>query len=303
MRTLNGKKKLNNVETGLDEHFEVIDSYESPKVRLMNHNINDDMVKTLAEFILCSFGRGDQSDKIEHFFPTNEQMMEIIECSFKGEALPLAMELPVFTFCISGIDRVTTHQIVRSRVGVVFSQHCTGDNDLRNANFLLPTPIMELNKTNISLFNKTLDTLQSLREIYSEMVDKNNISIQDARHIFPHCQETYLMMNCNFMMLKGYFSRRACANETFQMQRVARLMKEQIEEINHPLSSLIAKHLKSGCEARGKCHRSVNSIFSGSVFHPCGKYPHGEILDKEMYIHDGPPRKFRKVQGDFEGED
>ena len=40
----------------------------------------------------------------------------------KGNGLPLSLELFDFIFAVSGISRIITHQIVRTRIGATYSQ-------------------------------------------------------------------------------------------------------------------------------------------------------------------------------------
>jgi len=296
MKEFKGKRILNAVHTGEEPKGGIKNSYESIGVELVSDVRN--WKSAMFTFIMGSYN--NDPNKLENFEPTPEEVDEIINSAIEGEALPLAMEIPTFTFKITGIDRIITHQIVRSRIGVTFSQHCTGDNDVRHLDMLLPKPILE----NVSerMKQKVVNALFNIKGIYAELLDEEKISIQDARHILPQCIDTYIYMTANFMMLKNFCARRLCTNETVQMQRISTLIRKEIEE---KVSPILAKHLIGICDKTKRCHfRKNDSVFGGSVFHPCGKFPRIDSNGKEILtesgssVHDGPAREFRKYRSD-----
>jgi len=61
----------------------------------------------------------------------------VLSC-FAGRTLPQILELIGFSFCIDGLCRPATHQIVRSRIGAGFMQHGGRDNDWRHRGWTMP---------------------------------------------------------------------------------------------------------------------------------------------------------------------
>jgi len=302
-----GKKLLNATHKGEEPKTEFKNSYDSPRVKLINYTPH--VYEDMFWFIMGSFG--NEVNKRKQFNPTPEEIEQTIEACLNGEALPLAMEIPKFTFAISGIDRIITHQIVRSRIGVVYSQHCTGDNDVRHLKFLLPHRIMEAKRRQ----NPTVDDaeawlvdfkeriqawLRAGKLLYAEGIDKHEMSIQDMRHIIPHCMDTYIYMSCNYMMLRNWIGRRLCTNETPQMQRLAVLIRDEVSAV-YPL---LGNYLRGACDITKRCHfKKNNSIFGGAVCYPCDKYPHVGDSDPKAFIHPMIAAKIRGRKSEAETED
>lgn len=64
-----------------------------------------------------------------------------VDSLFAGRTLPQAKELISFSFCVDGVSRACTHQLVRTRIGAAFMQHGGRDNDWRHRPFRLPETI------------------------------------------------------------------------------------------------------------------------------------------------------------------
>lgn len=258
------------------------DSFKSVEVKLMNYTQH--AYDIMASFILGSYGNRPMGWEYE-IGRDGQKKIEMVEACLKGETMPLAMELPNFVFCISGIDRVITHQIVRTRVGVVFSQHCTGDNDIRHLDFLLPPAILNGKR------NKEVKKwLSDGAKLYSKLLDKDEIGIQDARHIFPQCINTYLYMAGNYFMFRNFVARRLCRNEDLPIQQVAQGIRKEIENV-YPL---LARYMEKPCKISKKCHfRKNDSIFGGSVYWPCNEFPHDGIITADKYLCNGTADFFR----------
>jgi len=297
MKEFQEKKVLNKVCFGEKPAFGIKDAVTSISVELVDYPEESSLYSTMFQFIMGSYG--NEPNKLIEYVPSDEEIEEVVEASLKGEALPLAMEIPKFTFRVNGIDRIITHQIVRSRIGVVYSQHCTGDNDIRHVNYLIPHAIAKLRKKSPAWNERIGKFLVESKEIYADLIDKENISIQDARGFILPLMETYIYMSCNYMMIRNFVARRLCANETHQMQFIAHSMRELIR-IRFPL---LGKYLQGTCDKIKKCvFKKNDSIFAGSVYYPCGKYPRfdnegKEIpVDPEKFIHKEPSSSMRGIQ-------
>jgi len=274
------KKILNSFHKGEEPRTEFKNSYETVRVTLLNYTPN--IFEDMFWFIMGSYG--NEPNKRKQFNPTDEEIARVIEACLNHEAMPLALEIPKFTFIVHGIDRIITHQIVRNRIGVVYSQHCTGDNDVRHVDMLLPHRMMiAQTEEEIDFRMRVKEWCRVGKRLYAEGIDIHGYSIQDMRHTMPQNIETYVKINCNYNMLLGFVGRRLCSNETWQMQRIAELMKEEVTKV-YPL---LGKYLMANCDRAQKCLFKKNgTIFGGSVYYPCGKYPWSkEALDSEAYIH------------------
>lgn len=286
-----GKKILNAFHKGEKPQTEFKDSMEAVKVTLLNYSPN--IFEDMFWFITGSYG--NEVNKRKQFNPTEEEIVQVIEACLNREAMPLALEIPKFTFVVYGIDRIITHQIVRNRIGVVYSQHCTGDNDVRHVDMLLPHRMVEANtEDEIDFRMRVKEWCRVGKRLYAEGIDVHKYSMQDMRHIMPQNIDTYVIISCNYMMLQGFVGRRLCSNETAQIQRVAELMKEEVTKA-YPL---LGEYLMGHCDRAKRCMFKKNgTIFGGSVYYPCGKHPWTkDAPDPEAFIHPCTSEEIRAVE-------
>jgi len=287
-----GKKMLNAFHKGEKPKTDFKDSSDSVRVALLNYSPS--VYEDMFWFIMGSYG--NEANKRKQFTPSEEDIEKVIEACLNREAMPLALEIPKFTFVIWGIDRIITHQIVRNRIGVVYSQHCTGDNDIRHVDFLLPHRMIGANTEDEVDFRMRVKEWHRVgKALYAEGIDVHGYSMQDMRHMMPQDVDTYVMMSCNYMMLQNFVGRRLCSNETMQIQRVAELIKEEVTKV-YPF---LGRHLMSNCDRAKRCHFKKNgTIFGGSVYYPCGKYPWSskEAPDPEAFIHPMTSEEIRQVE-------
>lgn len=61
-----------------------------------------------------------------------------VEMCFAGKTLQQVLERFTFSFCVDGVTRAETHQMVRTRVGAGFMQHGGRDNDWRHRQWSMP---------------------------------------------------------------------------------------------------------------------------------------------------------------------
>jgi len=92
--------------------------------------------------------------------------------AFENKGLPLSLELYDFVFCVSGISRVITHQIVRNRIGATYSQQASGDKDWRHHRVLVPRSIYHESRAWSRFRQHILDA----KMLYADMLDRANAS-------------------------------------------------------------------------------------------------------------------------------
>src|SRR3990167_5122124 len=90
-------------------------------------------------------------------------MKDALSQMLSGKALGLGLETVNLMFRISGITRIDTHQIVRQRIGVTFSQQCTGDRFLTHNDALIEECIAKDDK----LLNSVIQTSLNAKETYT----------------------------------------------------------------------------------------------------------------------------------------
>lgn len=181
--------------------------------------------------------------------------------AFEKTGLPLSLELYDFVFCVSGITRIVTHQIVRNRIGATYSQQASGDKDWRHHDVLVPRSIYKSKAHYEKFKNKILDT----KILYAEMLDTEEVPVLDSRRILPHCLETFIYVKFNLITLTSFIQKRDCVQtQEPEMVMVARKMRNVVLKKFPYLSSL----LKNLCKD-GKCYYSISDRQVGtSMFLP-----------------------------------
>lgn len=169
--------------------------------------------------------------------------------AFEKKGLPLSLELYDFVFCVSGITRIVTHQIVRNRIGATYSQQASGDKDWRHHSALVPRSIYRRKE----LYKEFKKQVLEAKILYANMLDTMEIPVLDARRILPHCLETFIYVKFNLVTLASFIQKRDCVQtQEPEMVIVARKMKEVVLQKFPNLVSL----LKNLCK-EGKCYYSL----------------------------------------------
>ena len=143
----------------------------------------------------------------------------------RGHLSPL--EHVSFTFCIEGISRACSHQLVRHRIAS-YSQQSQRYVNMDNFRYIIP-PVIRKNKEAEKLFLKvieyTKDKYAEIRALLEkdESLDKEALN-QDIRFILPNAAETKIVVSMNSRELLHFFSERLCLRAQWEIRGVARKM-------------------------------------------------------------------------------
>lgn len=208
--------------------------------------------------------------------------------AMKGNGLPLSLELYDFVFAISGISRIITHQIVRTRVGATYSQQCSGDKDWRHHDAVVPRSIAR-NKTLYEAFKKNV---LSAKQLYADMLDTMEVPILDARKILPHCLETFIYVKFNLATLATFIKKRDCVQtQEPEMVLIARRMREAVVAQYPQLEDLLQNECKRHNCFYTKSDRLVGtSMFLPDADHDFEYNKHNFIYEKTVHemVYDLP---------------
>ena len=195
---------------------------------------------------------------------------EVVKAVLQRQALPLALEVPNFTFTVEGLSRAAFDQIARARLGVVFSAKGMRDNNWKDCNFIIPNELWPENGGDSEVYNNLVKELLNIKDVYSEIVDTGVGSWQSARTILPLYVEYGFSMSINYNSLKGLCANRMKFCEMEDTCAVAWLLAKRVSE-QFPL---LGSYLRPGCDESGKCqyHRSyyLSELF-GCLFKECGR--------------------------------
>ncbi len=130
-----------------------------------------------------------------------------------------------FTFLISGISRVCTHQLVRHRLAS-YSQQSQRMVKIDKESFIIPPSIRE-NKKALEVFQKVVD--EAVKG-YDELISLG-IPLEDARYVIPQASETKIVVTMNARELLHFFGLRLCKKAQWEIRKVAKLMLDEVKEI------------------------------------------------------------------------
>lgn len=131
-----------------------------------------------------------------------------------------------YTFEISGISRVESHQHVRHRIGS-YSQQSQRYCNVDDFNVIVPESI-HLTPDALNVFTDTIkkieDGYKKLKEIMiSKGYNEKQIN-EDIRYILPNCMETKFVTTMNIRSLYNFFEQRCCTKAQLEIRKVAKKM-------------------------------------------------------------------------------
>lgn len=174
-----------------------------------------------------------------------------------------------FTFLISGVSRALSHQLVRHRIGVSFSQqsqrYCRFDMGF---NYVIPPSIAkdEELKKKFELY------MGGINNMYLELLNVDNVPAEDARMVLPNACTTNLTMTMNLRELIHLCQERLCNNAQWEIRsmvkQMAKLITDKIPELK--------PYLVPKCKALGYCNESASRT--------CGRMPLKEHALTNVYL-------------------
>jgi thymidylate synthase (FAD) len=134
-----------------------------------------------------------------------------------------------YTFSVSGVSRVLTHQLVRHRMAS-YSQQSQRCIPLDVKIFITPPtigttePELELgNDYATKIFN---DAMENAWKAYYELVHNLNIPAEDARYVLPGACSTNITITMNARELFHFFELRMCNRAQWEIRELANKMYE-----------------------------------------------------------------------------
>ncbi len=140
-------------------------------------------------------------------------------------------------------SRVTSHQLVRQRIGTSYSQRSQRYVEEDNFSYITPPSIM----AKPALQKKYKEWMQKGQEFYQELLN-NNIPAEDARFVLPTVK-TNLVVSFNARSLYHFFSLRCCTRAQWEIRSIARQMLKQVKKI----APVLFENAGAPCEVSGEC--------------------------------------------------
>jgi len=235
------------------------EGFKDVEVELMDLTVNP--FKTFWDWYKVTW-----NDTSEAPFELDDPVVEkACDDVLNGRALATPMEAVKIQFKIRNLSRVALAQITRGRVGWAF-----------NVESQMPRPVkhrvtIPLSIVRHDLYNNIKVLHEELMTVYDELC-KSGVPPQDARYVLLHGQQTNLVVDTNYMALRGFFARRCENGLTDELNLVGRLLKLEIAKkirfypIGYGWQKLLAKLDCMGADKKVCLNNDM-------VFGNTGRYP------------------------------
>jgi thymidylate synthase (FAD) len=221
------------------------------EVKLVNYTSNPERTVAIA-------ARTCVNDKSYEFLrdELTEKDVERIVSNVISKNHLSVLEHIDFTFSISGVSGVLTHQLVRHRIAS-YSQLSQQRTDSSELEFTIP-PDVEANK---DLVREYKNTVEQCRELYKKLI-MNGIPCGSARYVLPSSSNTKIMTTMNARSLFNLFSQRECYAEEWEFRQLARLMHIELMKI----TPIIFRYAGPPCQTYSRCPEGRNILNCGGYF-------------------------------------
>ena len=231
------------------------------KVRLIEHTPSPDMVVAQsAKLCYSKVGVEELSQKL-----TPESVDKFVGMlSSIGHESPL--EHCSFTFAIEGIDRATSHQLVRHRLASYSQQSQRYVNLGEVFDFITPQIISDMDSfygtEHVAEFEEDMKCIHSMYKKWQGVIQKfveeanyptygmtpEKVANENARAVLPNACETKIVVTMNGRSLLNFFEHRCCNRAQYQIRELAGLMLEEVRTV----APSLFKKAGASCE-HGKC--------------------------------------------------
>lgn len=123
------------------------------------------------------------------------------------------------SFRIEGVSRALTHQFVRHRIGVAYTQESQRYVDVASGNkdwYIIPPKIKDNEKT-LKIYN---ETIKRNIECYKTLLSQG-IPSEDARFLLPNATKSSLVFTANVRSLFHFFDYRICYRAQWEIREMA----------------------------------------------------------------------------------
>lgn len=182
-----------------------------------------------------------------------EKLMEL------GHDSPL--EHISFTFAVDGVSRVLSHQLVRHRVGVSFSQKSQRyvEEDAAQTLMVIP-PSIAKDAEALVRYQAAIGEIFKAYQALCQVVPK-----EDARYLLPNATGTNLVVTFNARSLLHFFELRCCRRAQWEIRHLAEKMRAIVRE----KAPSVFTYAGPTCETVGLC-------FEGKM--SCGRVDEAHVI-------------------------
>jgi len=207
---------------------------------------------------------GATSDDCEHTQEWTEQCVEkhwnLVKKVLDSGHQSIA-EHVYFTFAIEGISRACSHQLVRHRAGIVFSQQSQRYVEIKESlqelrDIREHCGVAKTAGTVEKYFVPNQDGMSGLKYAeldclieYRRLIEEESMAPEDARAILPNATKTNITMSINYRELIHICNLRLCTRAQKEIRDLFNFIVKEVEKEDERL----VKYLVPQCEVLGVC--------------------------------------------------
>lgn len=214
-----------------------------PKAKLINYNKNPEKNVALAARLCYSADGVEELEAKMSQEDINNLVRKVIDLGHLS-----TLEHTYFYFHIV-CSRVASHQLVRHRIGVSYSQRSQRYVKEDNFDYIIP-PKISKNKEAAAEYR---EWMKDSKKIYNKML-ADGIPAEDARFVLPTIK-TNLMVSFNARSLYHFFSLRCCSRAQWEIRSLANQMLKQVKDA----APVLFEKAGPTCEAEGYCPEGEKS--------------------------------------------
>ncbi|MFH0793478.1 MAG: FAD-dependent thymidylate synthase [bacterium] len=204
------------------------------------------------------------------------KMLELVE-KIVGSGHLSVLEHVNFTFGITGVSRVTTHQLVRHRLASYSQQSQRYVTEKGDFDYVIPPAIAQ----HPQLKSRFEGLMKRLSEEYHYLLEQG-IEGEDARYIFPNSTLSNIAVTMNARQLLHFFELRTCSRAQWEIRELSWRMLREAYEIAPWIFAKAGPTCLSGLCSEGAhtCGVSVKEENRDKIF---------ELLDSQKFVSSNPP--------------
>ena len=222
------------------------------KVKILNFTPNPEL--TCAAAARLCYSDASASEIMEKMSQRQiERLLDMVIASGHHSTLEHAS----FTFAIDGISRACSHQLVRHRIGISFSQQSQRYVSFEKPEYVIPPKIA----ADPELKRQFEEAVQANFTLYKKLQEAG-IPSEDARFVLPNATATRMVVTVNFRELLHIAGLRLCYRAQWEIRRLVQLMKSEIMSVSPFLGGkLVPKCLHLGyCDEFEQCEELKGTI-------------------------------------------
>ncbi|HKZ93104.1 MAG TPA: FAD-dependent thymidylate synthase [Candidatus Bathyarchaeia archaeon] len=155
---------------------------------------------------------------------SSEDVARLIRSARKLEHFSV-LEHASFTFSISGISRVCSHQLVRHRMAS-YSQQSHRTVAMTRSDIVVP-PLIHENPQSLTIFKECVNTAFKAFDELGRLGAK----LEDARYVLPNALKTNMTLSMNARELIHFFKLRLAASAQWEIRVLAQKMLQEVRKV------------------------------------------------------------------------